>query len=100
MVQALCERGGRYYCFLAVTRGLPATRAIEQRFTEQAKRCQANDQTACEAVATSVSPKTEVDLLCGDGSGRIGTWPRSNKTGQDGSWSKDSVCAAQSLSRS
>lgn len=63
MVQALCERGGRYYCFLAVVRGMPATRAIEQRLMAQGKRCQANDQAACSAVLASISPRTEVDRL-------------------------------------
>jgi hypothetical protein len=63
VIQTLCERGARFYCFVAVLRGVPPTGAIARRLAAAAQRCQAGDQTACTAVQASTDRDGEPDRL-------------------------------------
>lgn len=61
--QTLCARGARFYCFVAVVRGIPATPAIARRLAGAAQRCRAGDRAACDAVSASRDRATEPERM-------------------------------------
>lgn len=63
VVQTLCGRGARFYCFVAVVRGVPATPAIAQRVASASQRCRAGDRAACDAVSAGFDRETEPERL-------------------------------------